>query len=93
MGNADLKQSYTHQLSARFTRTNVDNNTSIANSINVRNTSDFITNATYTVANDSLISGEIILPRGGQISQPLNIDGYWNIDSAARSIVDSMIGN
>lgn len=79
VGNSDLDQSYSHQFFARLRRSNVDKNTSISNFISIRNTSDFITNATYTAASDSLISGDIILPRGGQISQPINVDGYWNI--------------
>ncbi|MEM9855711.1 MAG: outer membrane beta-barrel protein [Bacteroidota bacterium] len=79
IGNADLEQSYSHQLIARFRRSNVDKNTSISNFTLVRTTSDFITNATFTAQSDSTIIGDIVLLRGTQISQPLNIDGYWNI--------------
>ncbi|TRX59018.1 outer membrane beta-barrel protein [Fulvivirga sp. M361] len=81
VGNADLEQSYTHQLFARLRRTNVDKNRSLSNFIRISNTSDFITNATFTASSDSVITGDIVLPRGGQISQPLNIDGYWNLQN------------
>ncbi|MGD1960227.1 MAG: outer membrane beta-barrel protein [Fulvivirga sp.] len=90
IGNSALEQSYSHQLLARFRKSNVDKNTSISNFTLVRTTTDFITNATYTAQSDSTITGDIVLPRGAQISQPLNVDGYWNIrNSTTYSFVIS----
>ena len=78
-GNADLSQSYTHQVMARLRKSNTDKNTSIANFTLVSNTVDKISTAIYTASSDSVIVGDVVLPRGGQISRPVNVDGYWNV--------------
>ncbi|MEM9833641.1 MAG: outer membrane beta-barrel protein [Bacteroidota bacterium] len=79
VGNVDLEQSYTHQFISRVTKANIEKNTSIANLTIVRTTQDYITNAIYTSLTDSVLSEGVTLARGTQISQPLNIDGYWNV--------------
>lgn len=79
VGNAYLDQSYSHQFFARFSKTNTEKNTNFSNFVMVRATQDYITNATYSASADSVLVGDIILPRGGQLAQPINLNGYWNV--------------
>ncbi len=79
VGNAFLDQSFSHQLFARYSKTNTEKNTNFSNFVSARTTQNFITNATYRASADSALVGDIILPRGGQLSQPINLNGYWNV--------------
>ncbi|XOV94714.1 MAG: outer membrane beta-barrel protein [Bacteroidota bacterium] len=79
VGNPYLDQSYSHQMFARYSKTNTEKNTNFSNFVMASTTQDFITNATYRASADSTLVGDIVLPRGGQITQPVNLNGYWNV--------------
>ena len=49
--------------------------------IYAQNTANEVANATYIARTDSTISEGIILPAGGQLTQPVNVNGAWNIRS------------
>lgn len=77
LGNPNLKQSYTHSLYVRMGKSNIDKNTSLSNSFSARTTADYVTNETQ-FANQDLVLDGIEVPRGTQISRPINLGGYWN---------------
>jgi hypothetical protein len=75
-GNPDLKQSYTHFLSGRYTYTNSKTSKSFFANLFLQTTSNYITNATYftdTVINNIPISGN------AQFTKPVNMDGYRSL--------------
>lgn len=79
IGNPELKQSYTHSFFARWGKSNIDKNTSISNNISVRATKNYVTNETQFANQDLVLDSGIEVPRGTQISRPVNLNGYWNV--------------
>jgi len=81
-GNPDLKQSYTHFLSGRYTFTNTQKGQSFFANIFLQTAQDYISNATYRpVFGDSLIQKGITLKEGSQLTKPVNLDGYKSLRS------------
>lgn len=79
-GNPDLKQSYTHFLSGRYTYTNSKTSRSFFANIFLQTASDYITNAIYIPQSDSTIQPNLPqLTRGSQFTKPVNLDGYKNL--------------
>ena len=84
MGNPALKQSYNHMLSGRYTFTNTQKGQSFFANVFLQAQQNYITNATYIAAADSVIqagSPDIILKRGAQLTKPMNLDGYKSLRS------------
>lgn len=81
MGNADLKQQYSNMLSLRYTYTNTGKGKSFIANIFTQQASDYIANATYIASSDSLIGNNIVLPRGAQLTKPVNMNGYVNLQT------------
>jgi uncharacterized membrane protein YgcG len=80
-GNPGLDQQYTHILSGRYTYTNTQKGQSLFANVFVQRANDYVANATYTAATDSLLAPGIILYKGSQITKPVNLDGYWSLRS------------
>jgi uncharacterized membrane protein YgcG len=80
-GNPDLDQSFTHQLSARYTFTNTSLGQSFFANVFVQKVNDYIANGIYTVEQDSVLTPKVTLRPGGQLSKPVNLDGYWSFRS------------
>jgi hypothetical protein len=80
-GNEALAQQYTHSIITRFQTINTKKATSFFANLFIQNTQDYISNAIYTAASDSLLAPGIKLFRGAQLSKPVNVAGYWNIRS------------
>jgi len=81
IGNPDLKQSYSHSLQVRSSKTNTEKNTSLSNFTRVEMTNNYITNASQIMRADSVLGDGLEIARGAQISQPVNFNGYWNISN------------
>ncbi|UXX79191.1 outer membrane beta-barrel protein [Reichenbachiella carrageenanivorans] len=81
IGNPELNQSYTHSLMMRFNKPNPDKNRSLSNFTRVETTHNYITNETTYAPKDSVYTGGIVVQRGAQISRPINMNGYWNINN------------
>lgn len=75
-GNPDLVQQLSHTLSARYTYTNASKGQSFFANVYYQRADDYVGNATFIAAADSVIGDDIILPRGAQISKPVNLNGY-----------------
>lgn len=80
-GNPDLKQAINYNTSIRYSATNPGKSTVfyayISGTLNRNN----ITNQTLIASEDLDLGNDIILPRGGQLISPVNINGNWNIRS------------
>ncbi|RYY56023.1 MAG: TonB-dependent receptor [Chitinophagaceae bacterium] len=80
-GNTNLKQQYSHTLNARYTFTNTQKGQSLFANVFVQKVNDYVAQGVFTAFSDSLITPEFTLARGGQIYQPINLDGYYNLRS------------
>jgi uncharacterized membrane protein YgcG len=79
-GNPDLKQSFTHFVSGRYTFTNTQKGQSFFANLFVQLTQDYISNATYSPVVDSLVEG-VTIKAGTQFVKPVNLDGYRSFRS------------
>lgn len=75
-GNPDLKQSYNNTVSARYTYTNTKNSTSFFLNAFVLQNNNYITNATTVRLTDTVLTPTFTLSKGGQLTRPVNLDGY-----------------
>jgi uncharacterized membrane protein YgcG len=80
-GNPDLKQQFGNIFSTRYTFTNTAKGKSFFANVFVQQNSNFIGNATYIAAADSVLNSSVTLFRGSQLSKPINLDGYWSMRS------------
>ena len=78
-GNPDLKQSYTHFLSGRYSYTNSKTSKSFFANLFLQTAGDYITNATFIPDQDSVIQQNVILKGGSQLTKPVNLDGYKSL--------------
>jgi len=78
-GNPDLKQSYTHFISGRYSYTNSKTSRSFFANLFLQTASDYITNAIYIPRNDSVIQQNIKLVSNSQFVKPVNLDGYRSL--------------
>ncbi|TDK44229.1 outer membrane beta-barrel protein [Algoriphagus formosus] len=83
VGNPNLGQSYNHNIFANIAKVNLEKSQTFFTFINYSATSNFIGNSTFVAAQDTLINGEVLLRPGGQISQPVNLDGNWRLRAFA----------
>ena len=81
VGNPDLKQSYNHFLSGRYTFTNTLKGQSFFANIFLQAQQNYITNATYIAQQDSVIQAGSLLKKGAQLTKPINMDGYKSFRS------------
>lgn len=81
IGNPELKQSHTHFLTGRYTFTNTQKGQSIFANIFLQTQQDYISNAIYVASKDSVIQKDNILPKGGQLTKPVNLNGYKSLRS------------
>jgi Outer membrane protein beta-barrel family len=80
-GNPDLKPSYTHFLSTRYSYTNTKNSRSFFANLVLQTANDNIVNATFKATKDSLIQQNNKLDSGSLFSKPINLDGYQNLNT------------
>ena len=78
-GNPDLKQSYTHFLTGRYSYTNSKTSNAFFANIMLQTAADYISSGTYVATKDSVIQKGIVLKRGSQLTKPVNLDGYKSL--------------
>lgn len=81
-GNPALDQSYQHRIFARFGKSNTEKGSTFFALLSASTMQQYITQATYLPRNDTSLFG-IAVPRGQQLSVPINMDGYWLLRSFA----------
>lgn len=72
-GNPDLKQTYAHSLTARYTTTNLVSMESFFLMVSGGITQDYIANSLLLAPKDTLLEGGVILKQGSQLTRPLNL--------------------
>jgi hypothetical protein len=80
-GNPDLNQTVSNRLVTRYTYTNSRKGTSLFINLFATQSDNYITNATYTARQDSVLTPTVTLFKGSQLSKPVNLNGYWNLNS------------
>jgi hypothetical protein len=80
-GNPALLQSFQHTVFMRYSSTNTEKSTVFYGYLGGGVTNRYIGNQTYIAEGEDLTIGGVVLPRGGQLSRPVNVDGYWNLRS------------
>lgn len=74
-GNPDLEQTYGHNLSLRYSKSNIEKSTTFLLMGTAGMVSHYITNTSIIASADTTVNG-IDLAQGMQLSYPVNIDGY-----------------
>jgi len=72
-GNPDLRQNYSHSLTARYTTTNLQSMESFFVMLSGGITQDYIGNSLFLAQKDTLLEGGVILKQGSQLNRPLNL--------------------
>lgn len=78
-GNPNLQQQFSNNLTMRYNRTNMQKASTFFALISGTVSNDYLTNSTFTASQDTLLQEGVTLRRGSQLSQPVNLDGYWNL--------------
>lgn len=82
-GNPDLRQEYSHNFVTRYGINNPHNAQTFFVFAMASFTNDYIANGTYTATRDSVLPNGVLLGRGSQISQPINLSGNISARSFA----------
>jgi hypothetical protein len=80
-GNPFLKQQRSNVLSGRYTYTNTSKGSSFFVNLYLQQTDDYVANASYIANRDSVLTNNIILHKGSQLTKPVNLDGYISLRS------------
>lgn len=75
IGNPNLDQSRSHNLDFRYSTSGLKSGTMFMVSANVNFNDNAIGNETVYAKNDTIVNGNIELPKGGQFSKPVNMKG------------------
>lgn len=78
-GNPDLKQSYTHFLSGRYSYTNSKTSKSFFANLFLQTASNYISNASYFIRNADSVINNVVVKEGSQFTKPVNLDGYRSL--------------
>ncbi|ULQ52654.1 outer membrane beta-barrel protein [Flavihumibacter fluvii] len=79
-GNPELEQSVSNRFGGRYTYTNSRKGSSLLVNFFANQADNYISNATYTAYADSVLTPTVTLFRGSQLSKPINLNGYWNMN-------------
>ncbi|WP_343631316.1 outer membrane beta-barrel protein [Fluviicola sp.] len=77
-GNPDLKQQYNHRVFGRFNNTNIQKATNFNIFFGGEMNQNYISNATIIATSDTVVNGNVLLLRGAQFRQPVNLQGSYN---------------
>lgn len=80
-GNPDLDQSYSNRFRLRYRSYNSETERSFFAMVHSSTTSNRVVSNT-TIADEPIeLANGIVLERGAQLTQPVNLNGYWDISS------------
>ena len=82
-GNPELKQQYGNVVSARYTFTNAGKGQTFFLNAFIQQNNNYITNASFIAAKDSVLTPTVTLLQGSQLTKPVNLDGYWSFRTLA----------
>jgi len=78
-GNSSLTQEYQHQLSLRYTATSPTTFSNFVTLMSANFVVGNITNSSFIATRDTVISKDITLKAGSQLSRPVNLDGQYSV--------------
>jgi hypothetical protein len=78
-GNPNLKQDYSHSLSARYGVTNAKTAQNVMLYLNLAYSNNAIVQSTFIADKDYELAKGITLFRGSQLTKPVNLDGLFNV--------------
>jgi len=81
VGNPNLNQQFTNFASTRYTYTNPGKGILFVGNVFVQTASNYITNATFSPLKDSVVSSDLVLKKGQQLTKPVNVNGYLSLRS------------
>ncbi|GAB1359720.1 TonB-dependent receptor [Porphyromonadaceae bacterium] len=79
-GNPNLDQEYMTMGTIRYTYTNKNGHTLVA-MIGGSNRMNYVGDSTFVAQEDMKVGEDIVLRKGSQFSKPMNMDGYWSVNS------------
>lgn len=80
VGNPKLNQSYSNNFNLRYSFTSMDKGKTFFVFFNAQNTLDYIGTSLYTNSN-YVFSDNTTLKKNVTLSTPVNLDGYWNLNT------------
>ena len=80
-GNPNLKQSFQHNLFARYQATNTEKSTIFFAMAGGSVTNNYIANSTYFARSDAPIFDSLDVQPGAQVTQPVNLNGAYSLRS------------
>ena len=75
-GNSDLRQTYSHSLTGRYTLTNSKKATSFFANTYLTYTNNYIGNSTIIATQDTLLNDAVVLKKGSQLTTLANLNSY-----------------
>jgi outer membrane receptor protein involved in Fe transport len=78
IGNPLLKQSYTHRVFSRISKSDSESGRSLFMMVMGSLNNNYIGNSIWVTGADTAVFG-INVPAGGQLTIPVNISGYWSV--------------
>lgn len=78
IGNPELKQQLSNNLSFRYNNFSQDFNNIFFAFISLTNRKNFIGTSSILSRNDTIINDSYIIPAGAQLTLPVNLEGFWN---------------
>ncbi len=81
LGNPILTKSYQHNLFVKYSKSNTQKSSIFYALLRGNYTTDYITNSVYFSPEEYFDLDENSLQEGAILSQPVNLDGYWSLNS------------
>ncbi|RZT91101.1 carboxypeptidase-like protein [Ancylomarina subtilis] len=82
MGNSKLNQTSSHNLMVYYSASNMETGSFTAFNFNASKSNNIIGRRTIIALQDTLINNTYSMPKGGQFSQPTNLDGRYNLQTS-----------
>jgi hypothetical protein len=80
VGNANLNQQYDHRIFARY-NFSTNSGSSFLGLVRANFSPNYIGNSTFIASREPLQVGRLVVPQGGQLTTPVNIDGFRNFSA------------
>ncbi len=81
VGNAELVPSYQHRLLAQYRKTNTEKSSVFFAMLGGTYAQNYVASATYLAGSEHPVLTEYGVSAGSQLTQPVNLNGYWNMRS------------
>ncbi|MDJ1495444.1 outer membrane beta-barrel protein [Cytophagaceae bacterium DM2B3-1] len=80
-GNPNLRQEFVHSFMARYSAAQPTKGRTLLAMLSLTRTNNNIGNSTFIATKDSVLTQDITLKKGAQLSTPVNLNGSWSTRS------------